>query len=44
MHLRKTEDVTNMKWVAPDNQLELAAQLKKEKHINPPTDCSGCHR
>lgn len=44
MHLRKTEDVTNMKWVAPDNQLELAAQLKKEKNINPPTDCSACHR
>lgn len=44
MYLRKSEDVTNMKYVTPDNQLELAAQLRKEKNINPPTDCSGCHR
>jgi len=44
MHLRPSGDVTNMYWVPSENQLEIAARLKKEKEINPPTDCSGCHR
>ena len=25
-------------------QLEFAKRVKAEKHIQPPTDCSGCHR
>jgi len=44
MQLRTDGDITNMKWTPPANQLELAAKFKKEKGINPPTDCSGCHR
>ena len=43
-HLRPSEEITNMEWTPPENQAELAAQIIKEKNLNPPTDCSGCHR
>jgi hypothetical protein len=43
-HLRPLEEVTNMKWTPPENQLELALQMIKEKNIAPPENCSGCHR
>ncbi|MCB0833335.1 MAG: cytochrome c3 family protein [Bacteroidetes bacterium] len=36
--------VTDMGWTPPPNQAEFAARIKKEKHIAPPEDCSGCHR
>lgn len=42
--LRPREAITQMNWVAPTNQKEVAAILIKEKNIAPPTDCSGCHR
>jgi hypothetical protein len=43
-HLRPVDQVTNMKWTAPENQMMLARQIREEKNINPPVDCSGCHR
>ena len=43
-HLRPISEVTNMKWETPQNQLEFAAKVIKEKNITPPVDCSGCHR
>jgi hypothetical protein len=43
-HLRPVEEVTNMKWIPPADQLEYAQRIKKEKKIAPPVDCSGCHR
>jgi hypothetical protein len=43
-HLRPVDDVTNMKWTPPENQMMLARQIIEEKNINPPVDCSGCHR
>jgi hypothetical protein len=43
-HLRPLDKVTQMDWTAPENQLQLAEKIKKERHINPPTDCTGCHR
>ena len=43
-HLRPVSEITNMDWTAPDNQMEIAAKIKKEKNIAPPVDCSGCHR
>ncbi|MEN9578727.1 MAG: hypothetical protein RJA70_1736 [Pseudomonadota bacterium] len=42
-HLRPVSEVTNMQW-APSDQLALGAALRKQKNINPPTDCSTCHR
>jgi hypothetical protein len=45
-HLRDTSvtSVTQMDWVPPANQLEIAAKLKQVKNIKPPEDCSACHR
>ena len=43
-HLRSLEEITNMKWTPPENQLEFAVRLRNEKKIEPPEDCSACHR
>jgi hypothetical protein len=42
--LRPSDQVTNMNWTPPKDQQEMAARFKSEKKIDPPTDCSGCHR
>jgi hypothetical protein len=42
--LRPRDQLTNMEWTPPENQTEFAEQVKREKKIDPPTDCSGCHR
>ncbi len=46
MHLRDlaTTSVTDMAWEPPPNQPELAARIKADKNLNPPEDCSACHR
>ena len=43
-HLRPTEEVTNMDWIPPRNQIELAEQRIEAKQIQPPVSCTGCHR
>jgi len=40
---RPVSEVTNMKWTPPRDARLLAAQLGG-RPVNPPTDCSGCHR
>jgi hypothetical protein len=42
--LRPPEEVTNMEWKAPEDPLVYGAKLRAANHINPPTDCSTCHR
>lgn len=44
--LRSREEVFNMDWVAPANQLELGRRFVKERNINVEvlTDCWTCHR
>lgn len=42
--LRPSDQVTNMNWTPPADQLKFAQRVRAEKNINPPTDCSGCHR
>ena len=45
MHLRPHEELTNMNWVPPADQLDIARRMIEEKNIKAPvTDCSGCHR
>jgi hypothetical protein len=44
MALRPQNEITNMNWVPPADQLAFAKKIRQEKNINPPTDCSGCHR
>ena len=43
-NIRPLDQVTNMNWTPPANQHELAMQFVEEHNINPPVDCSGCHR
>lgn len=43
-HIRPVNEITNMKWQPPREQPELVLQVISEKNINPPVDCSGCHR
>ncbi len=44
--LRPVEAVTKMDYTAGDAQEQLAmgTKLREVNHINPPTDCSTCHR
>ncbi len=42
-HLRPVEFVTVMDWTADDREA-LGAQLREDQNINPPEDCSACHR
>ena len=44
-HLRPVDEVTTMGYEpAGGNQLSEGKRLRKENDINPPTDCSTCHR
>ncbi|MFN3386169.1 MAG: cytochrome c3 family protein [Candidatus Thermochlorobacter sp.] len=43
-HLRPVNEVTNMNWVVPANHTEFVSELKAKRKINPPTECSACHR
>jgi len=44
MHLRPASEITNMKWTPPSDQADFAMRVKQEKGIDPPVDCSACHR
>lgn len=43
-HLRPAELVTKMDWAPSEGQAVLGKRLRAELNINPPTDCSTCHR
>jgi hypothetical protein len=45
-NLRPPEFVTKMDWVPPAGQdpVEYGRKLRADLKINPPTDCSACHR
>jgi hypothetical protein len=43
-YLRPADEVTNMDWTPPRDQLKAAALIKKAKGLRPPVDCTGCHR
>jgi len=43
-HLRPLDQITNMYWTPPQDQIEWAARFRLEHDVQPPTDCSGCHR
>ena len=44
MHLRERDEITNTTWKPPRNQLEFATELIERRGIDPPEDCSACHR
>lgn len=41
---RPVSEVTNMKWTPPKDRDALATRLQHENPVNPPVNCSGCHR
>lgn len=43
-HLRPTEFVTKLDWTPSEPQAVMGARLREANHINPPMDCSTCHR
>ncbi len=43
-HLRPPSEVTNMTWAPPGDPIEYGKRLRAENNINPPTNCSTCHR
>lgn len=42
--IRPVSEITNMKWTPPADFDEFVQKFKIEKQINPPEDCSACHR
>lgn len=44
LHLRPLDEVTNMEWTPPEEQVAFAQRVRDELDINPPEDCSACHR
>ena len=43
-NLRPPEEVTNMGWKPPSDAIAYGKALREKNHLNPPTDCSTCHR
>jgi hypothetical protein len=44
-NLRPVDEVTNMAWQPPEGDaLAYGKMLRERNDINPPTDCSTCHR
>ena len=43
-HLRPVEYVFQLDWVPEEDQLALGTRLRDTHDINPPQDCSTCHR
>jgi len=43
-HLRRHDKLTNTAWLAPEDQAAFATIEIEQKKIDPPVDCSGCHR
>lgn len=43
-NLRPPELVTKLDWKPDRDPAEIGREIIAEKHISPPTNCSGCHR
>jgi len=44
-NLRPVVAVTQMNWVPPNgDQAAVGKMVREQLQINPPTDCTGCHR
>ncbi len=44
LSLRPLDQVTNMAFEPPEDHLAFGRRLREQHNINPPTDCSTCHR
>jgi hypothetical protein len=43
-NIRPAELVTKLDWVPDRDPAEIGREIVAQKHIDPPTNCSGCHR
>jgi len=43
-HLRPVSEITNLNWEPPADFDRFVREWKQVKRINPPTNCSACHR
>jgi hypothetical protein len=43
-NLRPLTEVTNMEWKPVRSTVETGRELRAELHVQPTTDCTGCHR
>lgn len=43
-NLRPVDQITNFKWTPPSGFIAVSEQIHRDKKLNPPTNCSGCHR
>jgi hypothetical protein len=43
-NVRPAELVTQLDWKPDRDPAEIGAEIIKQKGLNPPTNCSGCHR
>jgi hypothetical protein len=43
-YIRPVEYVTKLDWKPEGDPVELGRKLVAARHIQPPTNCSGCHR
>ncbi len=42
--LRPVSQITNMNWTPPADHAEWVKRWKEEQNLNPPQECSACHR
>jgi hypothetical protein len=43
-NIRPVDQVTNLAWQAPGDPAVIGREIIKARGINPPENCSGCHR
>lgn len=43
-NVRPANLVTKLDWVPDRDPREIGAEIVAQKHLDPPTNCSGCHR
>jgi menaquinone reductase, multiheme cytochrome c subunit len=43
-NIRPVDQVTNLAWKPDGDPVEIGMKIIREKHLNPPQNCSGCHR
>jgi hypothetical protein len=43
-HLRPTSEITNMEWAPSRPRRDIGAEIRVQLHVEPPVNCTGCHR
>ncbi|HLK39159.1 MAG TPA: cytochrome c3 family protein [Polyangiaceae bacterium] len=43
-HLRPLDQITNMEWTPAGSRRAIGAGVRQSLHVDPPVQCSGCHR